>query len=137
MRSRDAVQGLTYISLQRAVSILSDPRLNRDYTSAILQAIAIPGHVPDTYSAVFPHTNVPNITQTAPLVVRYIRTAKPLLVEPPDLRLYTIALAESQGGSPAFGLSQAWQYQRTFPEDSTTRTELIQLLIDWCFTREP
>jgi hypothetical protein len=62
--------------------------------------------------------------------------AKPLLVEPADLRLYIIALAEGQSGSPGFGITQAWRYQRTFPEHSQTRGELIRMLLDWCFTRK-
>ncbi|KAF7360329.1 ELYS domain-containing protein [Mycena venus] len=98
-------------NIPRAVSILSDARLNTDYASKILQAISLS----------------PN---SMPLVLKYVRTAKPLLTEPDDIDLYTIALAES-------GLSEAWQFQRTFSEKNETRSRLLQKILDWCFTPTP
>lgn len=95
---------------QRAVSLLADARLNRDYTSKIIQAISLDAD---------PH----------PLILRYIRTAKPLLTEPDDIDAYSIALAESS-------LLEAWQYQRTYPEDSNARARLIRNILTWSLTRE-
>lgn len=99
------------INIPRAVSILSDARLNTDYASKILQAISL----------------YPN---SMPLVLKYVRTAKPLLTEPDDIDMYTIALAESS-------LVEAWQFQRTFSEKSETRPRLLQKILDWCFTPSP
>lgn len=96
-------------TLQRAVSILSDARLNTDYASKILQAISLS-------------------PKPMPLVLKYVRTAKPLLTEPDDIDLYTVALAESS-------LLEAWQFQRTFSEGNETRPRLLKKILDWCFTR--
>ncbi|KAJ7683013.1 nuclear pore complex assembly-domain-containing protein [Mycena rosella] len=97
------------INIPRAVSILSDARLNTDYASKILQAISLS-------------------PKSMPLVLKYVRTAKPLLTEPDDIDIYTIALAESS-------LFEAWQFQRTFSEKNETRPRLLQKILDWCFTR--
>ena len=91
------------------MSILSDARLNRDYPSKILQAISL--------------TDDAN-----PLILRYVRTAKPVLTEPIDIDTYTIALAGSS-------LLEAWQFQRTFPEVSDTRPRLVQKILEWCLSR--
>ncbi|KAJ6588924.1 nuclear pore complex assembly-domain-containing protein [Mycena capillaripes] len=96
-------------NVSRAVSILSDARLNTDYASKILQAISLS----------------PN---SMPLVLKYVRTAKPLLTEPDDIDLYTVALAESS-------LFDAWQFQRTFSEQNETRPRLLKKILDWCFSR--
>lgn len=96
---------------QRAISLLSDARLNRDYTSKILQAIALEKE----------DANV--------LVLQYVRTAKPLLTEPDDVDAYSIALAESS-------LLEAWQYQRTFPEDEDVRPRIFRNIVGWCLKRE-
>src|ERR1700722_2085465 len=95
---------------QRAVAILSDSRLNRDYASKILQALAL-------------------AENSTPLILKYIRTAKPLLVEPDDLGLYITALTETN-------LLDAWQFQRTFPENRETRLRLIRKIFEWCLSRE-
>ncbi|KAI6106913.1 nuclear pore complex assembly-domain-containing protein [Pisolithus croceorrhizus] len=95
----------------KAVSILSDARLNRDYVSKILQALALDDH-------------------PSPLVVKYVRTAKPLLTEPRDIDLYTLSLAD-------LSFLDAWQYQRTFPESSSTRTRLLHKLLEWCLSPTP
>ncbi|KZP18203.1 hypothetical protein FIBSPDRAFT_1046417 [Athelia psychrophila] len=95
----------------RAVSILSDLRLNRDYPSKIFQAISL--------------------TENAnPLILKYVRTAKPILTEPMDIELFTVALAESS-------LLDAWQYQRTFPEISDMRPRLVHKILEWCLTPQP
>ncbi|KAL4071405.1 nuclear pore complex assembly-domain-containing protein [Scleroderma yunnanense] len=92
----------------RAVSILSDSRLNRDYVSKILQALTLDDN-------------------PSPLVVKYVRTAKPHLTEPDDIDLYTLSLANSS-------FLDAWQYQRTFSESSPTRTRLLHKLFEWCLS---
>ncbi|KAK7044729.1 ELYS domain-containing protein [Favolaschia claudopus] len=99
------------INIPYAVSILSDARLVTDYASKILQAISLS----------------PN---SMPLVLKYVRTAKPLLTEPDDIDIYTIALAESS-------LSGAWAFQRTFNEQNETRPRLLRKILDWCFTSPP
>ncbi|KAJ3927808.1 MAG: nuclear pore complex assembly-domain-containing protein [Lentinula lateritia] len=96
------------VNVQIAVSLLSDSRLNQDYSSKILQAIS-------TASDIDPH----------PLVVRYVRTAKPLLTEPDDLDLYLVALAHH-------GLFEAWNFQRSFSEVSPTRSRLFKKMLEWC-----
>ncbi|KAJ7512744.1 nuclear pore complex assembly-domain-containing protein [Mycena galericulata] len=99
------------MNVSRAVSILSDARLNTDYASKILQAISLS-------------------PQSMALVLKYVRTAKPHLTEPDDLDIYTIALAESS-------LLEAWQFQRTFSEKNETRPRLLKKILDWCFTPVP
>ncbi|KAJ7064989.1 nuclear pore complex assembly-domain-containing protein [Mycena amicta] len=96
------------VNVPLAVSTLSDSRLNTDYASKILQAISL--------------------TEDAmPLVLKYVRTAKPLLTEPDDIDLYTLALANS-------GLIDAWRFQRTFSEQSPTRPRLVKKILDWSLT---
>ncbi|KAJ7359345.1 nuclear pore complex assembly-domain-containing protein [Mycena albidolilacea] len=99
------------INIPSAVSTLSDARLNTDYASKILQAISL-----------YP--------KPMPLVLKYVRTAKPVLTEPDDIDIYTTALAESS-------LSEAWRFQRTFSEKNETRPRLLQKILDWCFTPTP
>lgn len=84
-------------------------RLNRDYTSKIFQAISLS----DTANR---------------LLLKYVRTAKPLLTEPMDIDLYVVALAESS-------LFDAWQYQRTFSEVHELRPRLVHKILEWCLTR--
>ncbi|OJT08120.1 hypothetical protein TRAPUB_975 [Trametes pubescens] len=99
------------VNVGRAVSLLSDARLNRDYPSKILQALSLS----DDASA---------------YIRAYVRTANPLLTEPDDIDAYTIALAESS-------LMEAWSYQRSFSEVSATRKRLIRKILDWCITPQP
>jgi hypothetical protein len=98
------------LSRQRAVSLLCDVRLNRDYTSKIIQAISLSD----------------NSTR---LLLQYLRTAKPMLTEPDDMDMYILALAED-------GFTYAWQYQRTFPNKSEIRTRLMRKVLEWCFSRK-
>jgi hypothetical protein len=84
-------------------------RLNRDYPSKILQAISLSDNA-------------------NPLILKYVRTAKPPLLEPIDIDTYTVALAESS-------LLEAWQYQRTFPEANETRPRLVHKILEWCLSR--
>ncbi|KAF9010001.1 nuclear pore complex assembly-domain-containing protein [Cyathus striatus] len=94
------------VQVAKAVSLLSDARLNRDYASKILQAISLS---PDS----------------AALIRQYVRTAQPSLTEPDDLDLYTLALAENS-------FFDAWQFQRTFPETKEIRPRLWKKLVEWC-----
>jgi hypothetical protein len=91
------------------VSLLCDVRLNRDYTSKIMQAISLS----DTSSR---------------LLLQFLRTAKPMLTEPDDMDTCILTLAEDS-------FIDAWQYQRTFPEKSETRSRLAKKVLEWCFTR--
>ncbi|EAU90577.2 hypothetical protein CC1G_00961 [Coprinopsis cinerea okayama7 len=93
------------INIGKGVSLLSDSRLNRDHASKIMQAIALS-------------------PQSGPLLRKYIRTACPALVEPPDVLRYLIALAESS-------LFEAWSFQRTFSETHELRPRLFRKLLDW------
>ncbi|KDQ58648.1 hypothetical protein JAAARDRAFT_206519 [Jaapia argillacea MUCL 33604] len=99
------------VDLEKAVALLSDRRVTRDFPSKILEALSLSE---DPY----------------PLVRRYVRTARPLLTQPNDMDLYIIALAESS-------LLEAWQWQRTFPENSDTRARLIQKILDWALAPDP
>ncbi|KAG7448654.1 uncharacterized protein BT62DRAFT_992665 [Guyanagaster necrorhizus] len=99
------------LNVQRAVALLSDSRLNRDYASKILHAISLSGDP----------TN---------LILKYVRTAKPLLTEPEDMKLYTLALADSN-------FFEAWQYQRSFNESDEMRPRLFNALLEWCMTPSP
>ncbi|OJA08402.1 hypothetical protein AZE42_00998 [Rhizopogon vesiculosus] len=101
----------TGIHVERAVSILSDARLNRDYASKIMQALSLS-------------------EDPSPLVVKYVRTAKPPLMEPDDIDMYALALAHSN-------LWDAWQFQRTFPDSSETRSRLLHKLLQWCLSPRP
>ncbi|KAI0298681.1 nuclear pore complex assembly-domain-containing protein [Multifurca ochricompacta] len=99
------------ILVERAVSLLCDVRLNRDYTSKIMQAISL--------------SDTPT-----PLLLQYLRTAKPMSTEPDDMDTYVLALAEDS-------LISAWQYQRTFPENGEIRTRLTRKVLEWCFSPKP
>ncbi|KAG6840005.1 hypothetical protein C0991_009657 [Blastosporella zonata] len=95
----------------RAVSLLSDRRLNGDYASKIIHAISLS----------------PN---PSPLIVQYVRTAKPHLNAPFDLWTYTLALAD-------LNLLEAWQFQRTFNETTELRTVILSKLLEWCISPTP
>ncbi|KAF9239863.1 ELYS-like domain-containing protein [Melanogaster broomeanus] len=97
-------------NLAKAVSILCDARLNRDYVSKILQALSLSSSIPP--SATYPPP------ATAALIVKYIRTAKPPLTEPDDIDLYALSLTQ-------VSFMDAWAYQRTFPEGSETRERVL------------
>ncbi|KAF8965027.1 nuclear pore complex assembly-domain-containing protein [Flammula alnicola] len=101
----------TGINVPRAVAILSDSRLNRDYASKIIHAISIS---PDS----------------EPLIRRYIQTAKPLLIEPLDIECYALALAHSS-------VLEAWQFSRTFNDTDPMRARLFKKIIEWTVTPNP
>ncbi|KAF8137366.1 nuclear pore complex assembly-domain-containing protein [Boletus edulis] len=108
--------------LDKAVSILSDARLNSDYASKILQALALSSSPASFASGTAP--------ATAALVVKYVRTAKPLLTEPDDIDLYALSLAQ-------LSFMDAWAYQKSFPEASDTRERLLRKIIGWCLMPTP
>ena len=95
---------------QKAVSIFSDVRLNKDYPSKVIQAISLSD-------------------DACPLILKYVRTAKPQLTKPTDIDIYLGALVESS-------LLEAWQFQRTFPEASEIRQRLLHKIFEWCLARE-
>ncbi|KJA23117.1 hypothetical protein HYPSUDRAFT_163737 [Hypholoma sublateritium FD-334 SS-4] len=99
----------TGINVPRAVALLSDARLNRDYASKIMHAISIS-------------------SDSAALIRRYVQTAKPLLIEPLDIECYALALADSS-------VMEAWQFIRTFSEGDPMRARLLQKTLEW--TVEP
>ncbi|KAL6302993.1 nuclear pore complex assembly-domain-containing protein [Sparassis latifolia] len=101
----------TGIDVGKGISLLADARLNKDYTSKILQVLSL--------------TDTPGA-----FIRQYVRTAKPLLTEPDDIDAYALALAESS-------LMEAWQYQRTFSEKTETRRQLLRGILDWCLTPRP
>jgi hypothetical protein len=90
--------------------MLSDPRLNADHPSKVLEVLSL-------------------AENSMPLILKYIRTAKPALLQPEDVDIYVIALAESS-------LMEAWQFQRSFPESSIARTRLLTKIMDWCLSRK-
>ena len=95
---------------QRAIAILSDCRLNRDHTSKILVALSVS---PDSEA----------------LIRRYIQTIKPPLLEPLDIEMYTLALAD-------LSVLDAWQYTRSFSESDEIRVRLFKKVLGWAVTRE-
>ncbi|KAF8181999.1 nuclear pore complex assembly-domain-containing protein [Pholiota molesta] len=101
----------TGINVPRAVAILSDARINRDYASKIIHAISLS----------------PN---SEPLIRRYVQTAKPLLIEPLDIECYALALAESS-------ILEAWQFSRTFNEADPMRARLFKKIVEWTVTPNP
>ncbi|THH32812.1 hypothetical protein EUX98_g1391 [Antrodiella citrinella] len=98
------------VEVPRAITLLADERINRDYTSKILQAISLSSN---------PY----------PLIRKYIRTVKPILSEPDDMDTYALALADSN-------FLEAWQYQQTFPEGES-RSRLLKKLLHWSITPKP
>ncbi|KAI9567500.1 nuclear pore complex assembly-domain-containing protein [Boletus coccyginus] len=108
--------------LPKAVSILSDARLNRDYVSKILQALALSSSPASFASG--------TATAIATLIVKYVRTAKPLLTEPDDIDLYALSLVQ-------LSFMDAWAYQKSFPEGSDTRERLLAKIVGWCLMPTP
>ncbi|KAI0252498.1 hypothetical protein BJV78DRAFT_339813 [Lactifluus subvellereus] len=73
----------------------------------------------------------PSLSDTSTrLLLQYLRTAKSMLTEPDDMDTYILALAEDS-------LTNAWQYQRTFPDKSEIRTRLTRKVLEWCFSPKP
>jgi len=84
--------------------------LNRDYASKVLQVLSLSPEAPA-------------------LIRKYVRTVKPPLTEPNDIKLFALALADSS-------LPEAWAFQRTFNERSKIRPPLLRSLLEWCVSRE-
>ena len=84
--------------------------MNRDYASKIIRAISLS-------------------PEAAPLIRRYVQTAKPLLVEPLDIEYYALALADHS-------VLDAWSFARTFNETDSTRTRLLRKIFEWIVSRQ-
>ncbi|KZV76441.1 hypothetical protein PENSPDRAFT_747630 [Peniophora sp. CONT] len=94
------------VDVQRAVHLLSDARVNREHSSKIIQALNLtPNH--------------------ASLVVQFVQVVKPVLVEPPEIEAYGLALVRTD-------FNAAWAYQRTFAEGSQTREVLLRRIVESC-----
>lgn len=63
------------------------------------------------------------------LIRRYVQTVKPPLVEPPDLEMYALALAD-------LSILDAWRYTRTFSESDEMRPRLLKKMLEWTVTRK-
>ena len=94
---------------QRAVSILSDVRLKKPYSSQILRAASL---APDSSA----------------LIRKYVQCIKPPLVQPLDMECYCLALADSS-------LSAAWDYVKSFKEDDPMRARLWKSVLGWSVLR--
>ncbi|PCH35319.1 hypothetical protein WOLCODRAFT_80032, partial [Wolfiporia cocos MD-104 SS10] len=92
------------IDVGKAVSWLSDPRLVKEHTSKILQAISL-------------------ADKPYPLIRRYVRVTKPTLTEPDDMDTYVVALADSS-------INDAWTFLRKFSETSSTRDRLLRKVLE-------
>ncbi|TDL22795.1 hypothetical protein BD410DRAFT_769761 [Rickenella mellea] len=101
----------TGVNLRRAISLLSDARIVKDYSSKIIETLML--------------SKESNL-----LLLKYVRTCKPALTERQDIKAYFLAIAESN-------MMEAWQYQRTFQEKSDTRDQLIRDLLEWSVTPTP
>ncbi|PPR04583.1 hypothetical protein CVT24_012011 [Panaeolus cyanescens] len=101
----------TGVNVARAVAILSDARLNRDYADRIILALSLAPDAPT-------------------LIRRYVQTAKPILVNPPELEMYTIALADSS-------VLEAWKFSRTFTDVEEMRSRLFRKILEWSLTPKP
>ncbi|TFK49166.1 hypothetical protein OE88DRAFT_1663598 [Heliocybe sulcata] len=97
--------------IPRAISYLSDPRIKRNEIPKIMEVLSLE---PDANS----------------LIRQYVRTVRPHLMAPHDITIYLIALAESS-------LWEAWQYQRSFLQQSEMRTTLIRRILQWMLSPEP
>ena len=84
--------------------------MDRDYASKVLQVLSLSPEAPA-------------------LIRKYVRTVKPPLTEPNDIKLFALALADSS-------LPEAWAFQRTFNERSEIRSRLLRSLLEWCVSRE-
>lgn len=102
LRSTNAV-------VQKAVSLLSDARIVKEYSSKVIGTLWLE----DTRSH---------------LVLRYVKTCSPVLKENEDLKRYIYALANRN-------FIDAWQFQRTYPENDKTREFLIRQVLTWALRR--
>ncbi|VDB95503.1 unnamed protein product [Peniophora sp. CBMAI 1063] len=96
------------LDVQRAIHLLSDRRVNREHSSKIIQALSLS----------------PKSTADS-LVVQFVQVVKPVLVEPPEIEAYGLALARTD-------FNGAWGYQRAFEEGSETRGVLLRRIVQSC-----
>ncbi|KZT23726.1 hypothetical protein NEOLEDRAFT_1179939 [Neolentinus lepideus HHB14362 ss-1] len=97
--------------IPRAISYLSDARVKRNEIPKIMEVLS---HESDANR----------------LIRQYVRTVRPHLMAPKDITIYLIALAESS-------LWEAWQYQRSFLQQSEMRDKLIRKILKWMLSPEP
>ena len=95
---------------QLALCKLSDARIVKDYTSKIMETLALD-------------------VDANELIRRYVRTCNPPLNELQDMERYMLATAEGS-------FADAWSYQRRLPDRNPTRKQLISKLLAWALTRE-
>lgn len=97
--------------IPRAISYLSDARVQRNDVSKIMEALSLESKA-NSY------------------IRQYVRTVRPHLMAPKDINIYVIALADSS-------LLEAWQYQRSFLSQSEMRDTMIRKILQWMLTPEP
>jgi hypothetical protein len=89
--------------------MLSDLRLKPEHPSKVLEVLAL-------------------ASDASALIVKFVRAAKPCLIQPADIDMYALALAESS-------MLEAWQFQRSFPQGSAVRSRLVIRILEWCLSR--
>ncbi|KZV95884.1 hypothetical protein EXIGLDRAFT_834040 [Exidia glandulosa HHB12029] len=97
--------------LEPAVAILSDARILPEWSSKILHTLSLPG-----------------LDISAPLVLKYVRCAKPTISDMVDVQTYLAALVKSS-------FMDAWMYQRSFPA-GPFREQCIRHILDLCLIPE-
>ncbi|KIY47916.1 hypothetical protein FISHEDRAFT_44517, partial [Fistulina hepatica ATCC 64428] len=98
------------VHIRKAIALLSDCRVARDWTSKIMQIISLAPH-----------------SEASDMIVQYVRTVRPLLIEAEDIELYLTALAEKS-------ILDAWRFISTF-DDYDMRHRLLQLILHWSVQR--
>ncbi|EJC99352.1 uncharacterized protein FOMMEDRAFT_113319 [Fomitiporia mediterranea MF3/22] len=99
------------INLDGAISKLSDARIVRNYTTKIIETLALD-------------------SDSANLIRKFVRTCKPPLAETSAIERYIVATAEHS-------VVEAWKYQRTFPDHYSDRKKLLHVLLTWVLTPKP
>ncbi|THH11437.1 hypothetical protein EW145_g675 [Phellinidium pouzarii] len=101
----------TGLNLDNAVSKLADVRIVKDYTTKIIETLALD-------------------PESGRLIRKFVRTCNPALRDPVDLERYLIATAE-------YSIVEAWQYQRRFSDQFPARKDLIRKLLMWTLAPKP
>ncbi|KZT34781.1 hypothetical protein SISSUDRAFT_247398 [Sistotremastrum suecicum HHB10207 ss-3] len=93
----------------KAANLVIDARIPPNHSSKILRILS-------------------NSQDGGPTILRYVRSAHPVLTEQSSLDIYALALAESS-------LQDAWLFQRTFPQETPSRKQLIEKIVLSCLAR--